>query len=121
MCNSVKSSGKCAILLNRQENVKGAALSIFKSYCEGRIVSVLGVSSWPDNCNTLRDRFVGLVVKASASRAEDPGFESPLRRDFFPVSSHTSDLKLGTPVATLPGAWRSRVSAGTGWPGVSIM
>ena len=23
-------------------------------------------------------------------------------------------------VATMPGAWRYRVSAGTGWPGVSI-
>ena len=30
-----------------------------------------------------QDRLVGLVVKASASRAEDPGFESRLRRDFF--------------------------------------
>ena len=39
------------------------------------------------------DRLVGLVVKASASRAEDPGFESRLRRDFF-GSSHTSDFKL---------------------------
>ena len=29
------------------------------------------------------DRLVGVVVKASASRAEDPGFESRLRRDFF--------------------------------------
>ena len=29
------------------------------------------------------DRLVGLVVKASASKAEDPGFESRLRRDFF--------------------------------------
>ena len=28
------------------------------------------------------DRLVGLVVKASASRAEDPGFESRLSRDF---------------------------------------
>ena len=28
---------------------------------------------------------VGLVVKASASRAEDPGFESRLRRDFSGV------------------------------------
>ena len=28
-------------------------------------------------------RLVGLVVKASASRAEDPGFESRLSRDFF--------------------------------------
>ena len=47
------------------------------------------------------------------------GFESRLRRD-FPGSSHTSDLKIGTPVATLPGAWRYRVSAGTGWFGVSM-
>ena len=32
----------------------------------------------------------------------------------FSGSSHTSDLNIGTPVATLPGAWRYRVSAGTG-------
>ena len=38
-----------------------------------------------------RDRLAGLVVKASASGAEDPGFESRLRRDFS-GSSHTSDL-----------------------------
>ena len=60
------------------------------------------------------------MVKASASGAEDPGFESRLRRDFS-LSNHTSDLKIGTPVATLPGAWRYRVSAGTGRPGVSIL
>ena len=65
-------------------------------------------------------RLVGLVVKASASRAEDPGFESCLRRDFS-VSSHTSDFKIGTPLATLPGAWRYRVSAETGRPGVSVL
>ena len=29
------------------------------------------------------DRYIGLVVKASASREEDPGFKSRLRRDFF--------------------------------------
>ena len=62
---------------------------------------------------------VGLVVKASASRVQDPGFESRWRRDFS-GSSHASDL-VGTPVATLPGAWRYKVSAGTGWPGVSIL
>ena len=50
-------------------------------------------------------RLGGLVVKASESRTEDPGFESRLRRDFS-GSSHTSDFKIGTPVATLPGAWR---------------
>ena len=65
-------------------------------------------------------RLVGLVVKASASRGQDPGFESRLRRDFS-GSSHTSDFKIGTPVATLPGAWHYRVSTGTGRPGVSIL
>ena len=32
---------------------------------------------------TPHNRLVGLVVKASASGAEDPGFESRLRREFF--------------------------------------
>ena len=65
-------------------------------------------------------RLVGLVVKASAWRAEDPGFECHLQGDFS-RSSHTSDLKIGTPVATLPGAWRYRISAGIGQPSVSIL
>ena len=34
------------------------------------------------------DCLVGLVVKASALRAEGPGFESRLRRDFFGVESY---------------------------------
>ena len=34
------------------------------------------------------DRLLGLVVKASASKAEDPGFESRLRRNFFGVESY---------------------------------
>ena len=44
---------------------------------------------------TLRCRLGGLLVrprrpsgKASASTAEDPGFESRLRRDFFGVKSY---------------------------------
>ena len=40
--------------------------------------------SWLSTC----DRLVGLVVKASASRAEGPGFESCLRQDFFGVESY---------------------------------
>ena len=68
----------------------------------------------------LKDRLVAPMVKVSASGAEDPGFEFRLRRDFS-GSSHTSDLKTGTPVATLPGAWRYRVIARTGRPGVSIL
>ena len=65
-------------------------------------------------------RIVGLVVKASAPRVEDSGFESRLCRD-FPGLSHTSDFKIGTPVATLPGTWCYRVSTGTGQPSVSIL
>ena len=38
--------------------------------------------------SSMLDRPVGLVVTASASRAEDPGFESRLRRDFPGVESH---------------------------------
>ena len=61
-----------------------------------------------------------LVVKASAPRAEGPGFEFRLRRAFS-GSSHTRDSKIGTPLAIVPGAWRYRVSAGTGRPGVRIL
>ena len=39
-------------------------------------------------------RLVGLVVKALASRAEDPGFDSRLRRGDFSWSSHTMAEKL---------------------------
>ena len=63
-------------------------------------------------------RLDGLVVKASEQKI--PGSNST-GAGIFSGSSHTSDLKIGTPVATLPGAWRYRVSAGTGWPGVSIL
>ena len=58
--------------------------------------------------------------KTSAPRAEDLGFDSRLRRGDYSESSHTSDLEIGTPVATLPGAWRYRVRAGTGLPCISI-
>ena len=61
------------------------------------------LGSWKQN------RLASLVVKASTSGAEGPGFESCLQRDFS-WSSHTSDSKIGTSVATLPGAWRYRVS-----------
>ena len=62
---------------------------------------------------------VGLVVKALTLSVADPGFDSRLCPDFC-GSSHTSDLQIGTPVATLPGAWRYRVIAGTGWPCISL-
>ena len=54
-----------------------------------------------------QDRLVSLVVKACDG--------------IFPWSSHANDLRIDTPVATLPGAWRYRVRAWTGWPSVSIL
>ena len=49
-----------------------------------------------------------------------PG-SNPACAGIFSGSSHTSDFKIGTPMPILPGAWRYRVSAGTGRPGVSVL
>ena len=48
-------------------------------------------------------------------------FNSRFGRGSFPRWRQTSDLKIGTPVAILPGARHRRVSAGTGLPGVSTL
>ena len=66
------------------------------------------------------NRHVGLVVRRPPRERKIPG-SNPACAGIFSGSSHTSDLKNGTPVATLPGAWRYRVSTGTGRPGVSIL
>ena len=49
-----------------------------------------------------------------------PG-SNPACARIFPGSSHTSDLKIGTHLATLPGAWRYKVSTGTGWSSISTL
>ena len=49
---------------------------------------VSGFSVWHLLKLVIGDRLAGLVVKASVSGAEDPGFESRLRRDFFRVESY---------------------------------
>ena len=69
---------------------------------------------------SLIDRLFGLVVRRLPRERKIPS-SNPACAGSFSGSSHTSDLKIGTPVATLPGAWRYRVSAGTGRPGVSIL
>ena len=48
-------------------------------------------------------------------------FDSHFRRGTFPGSDDNSDLKIGIAVAAPKGAWRNRLSTGTGWPGVSIL
>ena len=70
--------------------------------------------------SVLVDRLVGLVVRRPPRERKVPG-SNPACDGIFSGSSHTSDFKIGTPVATLPGAWRYRVSVGTGRPGVSIL
>ena len=68
----------------------------------------------------LPHRLVGLVVRRPPREWKIPG-SNPACAGIFSGSSHTSDLKIGTPVATLPGAWCYKVSTGAGRPGVSIL
>ena len=76
-------------------------------------------SSYSLTCSLPTHRLVGLVgVCLESGRSQ---VRIPLAPGFFSGSSHTSDLKIDTPVATLPGAWHYRVSTGTGRPGVSIL
>ena len=56
----------------------------------------------------------GVVVKVSASGAEDPEFDSHLRCGDFSRLRHASELKTGNPVANLSRAWCFRVCAGIG-------
>ena len=66
------------------------------------------------------DRLVGLVVRRPPPERKIQG-SNPACAGIFSEPNHTSDLKIGTPVATLTGAWRYRVSVGTGRPGVSVL
>ena len=68
----------------------------------------------------LCDHLVGLVVRRPPRERKIRG-SNPACAGIFSGSSHTNDSKIGTPVATLAGAWRYRVNAGTGRPGVSIL
>ena len=60
------------------------------------------------------DRLVDLVVRRPPRERKIPGWNPACAGIFFSGLSHTSDLKIGIPVATLPGAWRCRANAGTG-------
>ena len=75
-------------------------------------------------CRTIRlplpNRLIGLVVRRLPRERKILG-TNPVCAEIFPGSSHTNDFKIGTPVATLPVAWRYRVSARTGQPGVSML
>ena len=66
------------------------------------------------------DGLVGLEVRRPPREWKIPG-SNPACARILSGLSHTSDFKIGTPVAILPGAWRYRVSTGTGRPSVSIL
>ena len=72
------------------------------------------------NVCLVEHRLDGQVVRRPPRERKIPGSNLACA-GIFSGSSHTSDFKIGTPVATLPGAWRYRVSTGTGRPGVSIL
>ena len=95
---------------NRTTIMREGGLATLKRPCY--LIPVKSVS--------IKDRLVGQVVRRPPREQKIPG-SNPACAGIFSGSSHTSDLKIGTPVATLPGAWRYRVSTGTGRPGVSIL
>ena len=68
-----------------QANETVVKIKMFVKFCSlGNYVAV----GFHAAGSRLVDYLVVPVVKASASRAEDPGFESRLRRDFFGVESY---------------------------------
>ena len=98
---------------------KAANLGFDSCCCSGSLSRSSHTSSDLD-IGTPVDCLVGLVVRRLPREQKIPG-SNPACARIFSGSSHTSDFKIGTPVATLPGAWRYRVSTGTGRPGVSIL
>ena len=66
------------------------------------------------------DGLAGQVVEESTSRAINLGFIPSFGVDLYLVRV-IPDLEIGDPVATLPGIWLYRVSAGTGWPSISTL
>ena len=81
------------------------------------------------NCPTLLSARAGsftgptrwLVVKASALSGANLGSNPDFAVGIFPVSSHFRILRMSTPVATLTGTWRYRVSTGTAKPCVGTL
>ena len=66
-------------------------VSVYCDRFKQQVCSAPPILVWPH----IKYRLVGLVVKAAASTAEDPGFESRLRQ-YFSGSTHTSDFHMYT-------------------------
>ena len=63
----------------------------------------------------------GYILTAPLASAADLGSIPVFVVGTFSGSSRTTDLKHGSPIASLPGTWHYSVSAGIGWPSVSIL
>ena len=110
---------KC-VCRKEEDSLVFLLLCTHKYQCEKKVKSssllyVLYVPAflpdWPPRCPS------GWGVRLESRRS---WVRILLAMGFFP-GRHTSDLKIGTAVATLPGTWCYRVSAGTGQPSVSIL
>ena len=66
-----------------------------------RAKKTLELTAQEDSNKRNRDRLVGLVVRRPPRERKVPG-SNPACAGIFSGSSHTSDLNIGTPVATLP-------------------
>ena len=99
--------------LRRSPPLSFVFLSFLSQGGQGKKGSVTLVSfqtvSWFD-----RDCLFGL-------ESGRPDFDSRFQCRSFTRLSHTNDLNIDTPVATLPGAWHDRVGTGSGLPGVSVL
>ena len=60
------------------------------------------------------------TLRLQAGAGEDDVIHLPSGLDRVDCERQEEEEE-GTPVATLPAAWRYRVNAGTGWPGVGEM
>ena len=74
----------------QHSTLRGWEWSVFNNNNNRIVIIALKSTVWDffTISSLCSDRLDGLVVKASASRAEGPGFESRLRRDFFGVESY---------------------------------
>ena len=84
-----KRKRKCELAVNLVFNHEHRDRTTVKLFGTVHTVRILLLRLLPPPPSSYR--LAGLVVKASALGAEDPGFESRLRRDFS-ESSHTSAL-----------------------------
>ena len=65
----------------------------------------------------MHTRLLGGVVVRCQYREWQTRDRTPL----CPGLIYLSDLNIGAPVATRPGAWRDRISARTGWLSISVL